>query len=65
MDATYNVFDLVRRTCGQVPGGMFGSDENSRIGYIDPRQGTETCGFAEQIASDGIHAVDKRRPALG
>lgn len=54
MDATYNVYELVRRTCGQVPGGMFGSDENARIGYIDPRQGTETCGFAEQIASDGI-----------
>lgn len=54
LDATYNVYDLVRRTCGQVPGGMFGSDENARIGYIDPRQGTETCGFAEQMASDGI-----------
>lgn len=52
--ATYNVYDLVRRTFGQVPGGMFGADENARIGYIDPRQGTETCGFAEQMASDGI-----------
>lgn len=52
--ATYNVYDLVRRTCGQVPGGMFGADENARIGYIDPRQATETCGFAEQMSSDGI-----------
>lgn len=52
--ATYNVYELVRRTFGQVPGGMFGADENARIGYIDPRQGTETCGFAEQMASDGI-----------
>lgn len=35
---------------------MFGSDENARMGYIDPRQGTETCGFAEQMTSDGILA---------
>ncbi len=54
MAATYNIHNLVRRTFGQVPGGMFGADENARIGYIDPRQGTETCGFAEQLASDGI-----------
>lgn len=52
--ATYNNFHLIRRTFGQVPGGMFGSDENARMGYIDPRQGTETCGFAEQMTSDGI-----------
>ena len=52
--ATYNVHDLIRRTYGQVPGGMFGADENARIGYIDPRQGTETCGFAEQLLSDGV-----------
>lgn len=52
--ATYNDYFLIRRTFGQVPGGMFGSDENSRLGYIDPRQGTETCGFAEQMTSDGI-----------
>ena len=54
LTATYNVHDLIRRTYGQVPGGMFGADENARIGYIDPRQGTETCGFAEQILSDGV-----------
>lgn len=52
--ATYNDFDLIRRTFGQMPGGMFAGDENSRIGFIDPRQGTETCGFAEQMASDEI-----------
>jgi hypothetical protein len=52
--ATYNNYALIRRTFGQVPGGMFGSDENARMGYIDPRQGTETCGFAEQMTSDGI-----------
>lgn len=54
IQASYNVHDLVRRTFGQVPGGMFGADENARIGYVDPRQGTETCGFAEQLLSDGV-----------
>ena len=52
--ASYNDQDLIRRAFGQVPGGMFGADENARIGFIDPRQGTETCGFAEQMASDEI-----------
>lgn len=54
MKASYNVQSLVRRSFGQVPGGMFGADENARIGFFDPRQGTETCGFAEQMASDEI-----------
>jgi hypothetical protein len=31
---------------------MFGGDENSRPGYHDPRQGVETCGMVEQMASD-------------
>lgn len=52
--ASYNVQSLIRRTFGQVPGGMFGADENARTGFFDPRQGTETCGFAEQMASDQI-----------
>jgi hypothetical protein len=52
--ATYRDFDLIRRTFGQVPGGMFGSDENCRLGYIDPRQGVETCGMVEQMASDEL-----------
>ena len=54
LDATYEHFHLVRRIFGQVPGGMFGADENCRMGFIDPRQATETCGFAEQMTSDGI-----------
>lgn len=54
LKATYNNYRLIRRIYGQVPGGMFGSDENCRHGYIDPRQGTETCGFAEQMLSDEI-----------
>ncbi|MBR5393941.1 MAG: glycoside hydrolase family 127 protein [Bacteroidaceae bacterium] len=54
LKATYNNYSLIRRIYGQVPGGMFGSDENCRHGYIDPRQGTETCGFVEQMLSDEI-----------
>ncbi len=54
LSASYNVQSLVRRAFGQVPGGMFGADENARIGFFDPRQGTETCGFVEQMASDEI-----------
>ncbi len=52
--ASYNDQQLIRRIYGQVPGGMFGGDENCRMGYIDPRQGVETCGMVEQMASDEI-----------
>ncbi|CAN5399397.1 glycoside hydrolase family 127 protein [soil metagenome] len=51
---TYNDFYLVRNLYGQVPGGMFGADENARKGFDDPRQGVETCGMVEQMASDEI-----------
>lgn len=54
LHASYNVQRLIRRTFGQVPGGMFGADENARMGYIDPRQGVEACGMVEQMASDEI-----------
>lgn len=50
--AAYRNFDIVRQKYGQVPGGMFGADENAREGYDDPRQATETCGFVEQMQSD-------------
>lgn len=52
--ATYRDFFLVRNIYGQVPGGMFGADENARKGYTDPRQAVETCGMVEQMASDEI-----------
>ena len=52
LKAAYHDHFLVRRIFGQVPGGMFGSDENSRMGYVDPRQGVELCGMVEQMASD-------------
>ena len=54
LQATYNNFHLVRNIYGQVPGGMFGADEDARKGYTDPRQAVETCGMVEQMASDEI-----------
>lgn len=43
-----------REKYGQVPGGMFGADENARPGYNGPRQAIETCGIAEEMLSDEI-----------
>jgi hypothetical protein len=54
LQATYNDFWEVRRRYGQVPGGMFGGDENCRPGYADPRQAVETCGMVEQMLSDEL-----------
>ncbi|MDQ2720202.1 MAG: glycoside hydrolase family 127 protein [Bacteroidota bacterium] len=54
LDATYNDFYLIRKLYGQVPGGMFGADEDARKGYNDPRQAVETCGMVEQMASDEL-----------
>ena len=44
----------VRELYGQVPGGMFGADENARPGYNGPRQAIETCGSAEEMLSDEL-----------
>lgn len=54
LEATYNGFNTMRECYGQVPGGMYGADENARDGYADPRQGAETCAIVEQMASDEI-----------
>ncbi|QEC67268.1 hypothetical protein FRZ67_08155 [Panacibacter ginsenosidivorans] len=54
LNATYTDFHLIRNIYGQVPGGMFGADENARKGYDDPRQAVETCGMVEQMASDEL-----------
>ncbi|GAB3425803.1 glycoside hydrolase family 127 protein [Niabella aquatica] len=56
LEATYNNFRIIRDRFGNVPGGMFGADENARKGYTDPRQGVETCGLVEQMASNEILA---------
>ena len=54
LHATYNDFYLIRNIYGQVPGGMFGADEDARKGFDDPRQAVETCGMVEQMSSDEI-----------
>jgi DUF1680 family protein len=36
---------------GQVPGGMFGADENCRPGFVTARQAVETCGIVEMMHS--------------
>ncbi|HLI92492.1 MAG TPA: beta-galactosidase, partial [Puia sp.] len=54
LQSTYDDFYLIRRLYGQVPGGMFGADEDARKGFTDPRQGVETCGMVEQMASDEL-----------
>jgi len=52
VEASYEVFKIMRIHFGQVPGGMYGSDEVARPGYADPRQAIETCGIVEQMNSD-------------
>jgi hypothetical protein len=47
-------YNEIRRLYGQVPGGMFGSDENCREGHTDPRQAVETCGMVEMMLSTEI-----------
>ena len=54
LQATYADFKEVRQLYGQVPGGMFGGDENCRPGHSDPHQGIETCGMVEQMLSDQL-----------
>jgi DUF1680 family protein len=54
LKATYENFFLIRNKYGQVPGGMFGADENARTGYDDPRQAVEACGMVEQMSSNEI-----------
>lgn len=54
LKASYANHFEIRRRFGQVPGGMFGGDENCREGFDDPRQAVETCGMVEQMLSDEI-----------
>ena len=51
IDATEYDYQKVVHEYGQVPGGMYGADENAREGYTGPRQGTETCSMAEMMLS--------------
>ncbi|MZD10512.1 hypothetical protein GTW43_36360, partial [Streptomyces sp. SID5785] len=49
--ATYRTYDDVLAAHGQFPGGGIAGDENLRPGFGDPRQGFETCGIVEFMAS--------------
>ncbi len=44
-------YEEMRREYGQVPGGLYGADENCRPGYTDPRQAAETCAMVEMMLS--------------
>ncbi|MBI2302377.1 MAG: glycoside hydrolase family 127 protein [Armatimonadetes bacterium] len=44
-------YDTVVGLYGQVPGGMFGADENCRPGYTGARQAAETCSMVEFMHS--------------
>jgi hypothetical protein len=48
---SYDNYGSIMNTYGQYPGGGFAGDENCRPGYTDPRQGYETCGIVELMAS--------------
>lgn len=49
--ASYQDYDAIMNAYGQFPGGGFAGDENVRPGFGDPRQGFETCGIVEFMAS--------------
>ncbi|WP_330336024.1 beta-L-arabinofuranosidase domain-containing protein [Streptomyces sp. NBC_00557] len=49
--ATYRAYDAVMSGYGRFPGGGMAGDENYRPGFGDPRQGFETCGIVEFMAS--------------
>ncbi|MGW1963926.1 beta-L-arabinofuranosidase domain-containing protein [Streptomyces sp. NPDC001935] len=49
--ATYRAYDTVMGAYGRFPGGGLAGDENYRPGFADPRQGFETCGIVEFMAS--------------
>lgn len=51
LDASERVYQTVMALYGQVPGGMFGADENCRGGYHGPRQAAETCSMVEFMRS--------------
>ena len=51
LEASERNFRTIRERYGQVPGGLFGGDENCRPGFTDPRQAVETCGMTEMMLS--------------
>jgi len=51
LEAAEGNYQAVMGVYGQFPGGGFAGDENCRPGYVDPRQGFETCGIVEFMHS--------------
>jgi hypothetical protein len=51
LEATERDYAAVMKEYGQVPGGMFAADENSRPGYTGPSQAAETCSMVEFMHS--------------
>ncbi|MBD3174174.1 MAG: transcriptional initiation protein Tat [Armatimonadia bacterium] len=51
LEATERLYSEVMAKWGQVPGGMFASDENSREGYEGPELAAETCTMVEYMYS--------------
>ncbi len=51
LHASERNWQKIRDMYGQVPGGMFGGDENCRPGFTGPRQAVETCGMVEAMLS--------------
>jgi len=54
LDAVELHYSAMMSTHGQFPGGGFAGDEGRRPGYVDPRQGFETCGYIELMLTDEI-----------
>ncbi len=52
LNAVEDDYQTIMSKFGQVPGGGFGGDENTRDGFGDPRQGFETCGIVEYMHTD-------------
>lgn len=50
-DSAERAYSAIRAAYGQVPGGMFGADEQTRGGFFGPRQGIEGCGMVEMMRS--------------
>ncbi len=44
-------FVEMRKEYGQVPGGLYGADENARRGFTDARQAAETCTMVDMMWS--------------
>ncbi|MFI5387063.1 MAG: beta-L-arabinofuranosidase domain-containing protein, partial [Fimbriimonadales bacterium] len=49
--ASESDYQTMRGLYGQVPGGLYGADENARRGFDDPRQAAETCAMVEMMLS--------------